>query len=78
MSAINGPIPNPYCFRDIPIESEWDWEVTLRYNDTVEWPKVPGEIAIQTRHKGDSSKDFEVEASKTRTDVTIEVRNLRY
>ncbi|MFY3742109.1 MAG: hypothetical protein HMLIMOIP_002573 [Candidatus Nitrosomirales archaeon] len=54
----------------------WVWRITATYNDTVKWPKVPGEIAIETVHKDDVSKDIELEAFKSRTDVDIEVTKL--
>lgn len=53
--------------------AEWKWRVRLTYNDTVTWPKVPGERAIETRHKDDLSKDMEVAAAEKRGDVNIEV-----
>jgi hypothetical protein len=56
--------------------SRWKWQVTCRYNDTVKWPKAPGEIAIQTVHADDSSKDMEVQASECRGDVDVEVVRL--
>lgn len=55
---------------------EWKWQVRCTYNDTAQWPKVPGELAIETRHKTDSSKDMEVAVSKARGDVDVEVIQL--
>jgi hypothetical protein len=57
-------------------EAGWDWMITATYNDTVKYPKVPGEIAIQTIHKGDVSKDIELESFNKRTDVDIVVTEL--
>lgn len=54
----------------------WKWRVTLRYDDTAEWPKRPGAVALQTLHVSDASKDAEVNAAEARGDVTIEVENL--
>lgn len=60
-----------------PTEPKWKWQVTLRYNETVKPPRRPGEIAIQTVHGTDASKDMEVRAAEHRTDVDIEVWKLR-
>ena len=43
------------------------------YNDTATWPKVPGALAIETRHADDYSKDIEVAAANARGDVNVEV-----
>jgi hypothetical protein len=51
----------------------WIWLVRCTYNETVTWPKVPGEVAIETRHTTDSSKDMEVAAAEARGDVDVEV-----
>lgn len=55
-------------------DPKWQWEVTCYYNDTVAFPKVPGDIAIQTVHSNETSKDLEVSVSESRTDVNIVVR----
>jgi hypothetical protein len=55
---------------------QWKWKVRCTYNDTVEWPKIPGQIAIETVHTSDSSKDLEVQVSQARGDVDVEVIQL--
>lgn len=57
-------------------DRRWQYLVRLTYNDTVKWPKVPGELAIEVGCADESTMKFEVEASKTRTDVNIEVIKL--
>lgn len=47
----------------------WDWVVRCYYADDVDPPKVPGELAIETVHKGDSSKDMEVLVASRRGDI---------
>lgn len=51
----------------------WKWIVRCTYNDTVEPPKKPGDLAIETVHLDDASKDIEVAAAKSRGDVNVEV-----
>ena len=55
-------------------DPKWQWEVTCYYNDKVMFPKVPGDIAIQTVHSDKVSKDLEVSISEARTDVNVVVR----
>lgn len=56
---------------------KWKWLISLYYNDTVRPPKVPGELAIQVKLTNDASKDMEVSAAKSRTDIgEIVVREL--
>jgi hypothetical protein len=38
----------------------WDWVVRCYYADDVKPPKRPGELAIETVHRGDHSKDTAV------------------
>jgi hypothetical protein len=47
----------------------WDWVVRCYYADDVKPPKVPGALAIETVHKGDSSKDIEVAVGHARSDI---------
>lgn len=54
-------------------ETRWKWVVRCTYNNTVEPPKKPGELAIETLHTDDASKDIEVRAAKARGDVDVEV-----
>lgn len=51
----------------------WKWTVLCTYNDTVKPPKRPGDLAIETVHADDASKDVEVAAAKSRGDVNVEV-----
>lgn len=53
------------------------WQVTCYYNNTVKLPKIPGNIAIQTIHADDVSKDMEVAAANCRNDVTVDIVQLR-
>ena len=68
MSDIQGPasINNP----------KWKWCIRLTYNDTVKPPKVPGSLAIAIVVTDDAARDFELESSKRRTDVNVEVSPL--
>jgi len=54
----------------------WKWMITATYNDTVKWPKVPGNVAIETVHSDDVSKAMELEAFSKRTDVNIVITEL--
>ena len=57
-------------------EQGWDWIVRCTYNEKAKPPRVPGTLAIETVHKGDSSRDMEVMAAETRDDINIEVIKL--
>lgn len=52
----------------------WKWLVRCTYNDTVTFPKVPGELAIEVGCASDSAKDFEVMVAEKRGDVTVDVQ----
>jgi hypothetical protein len=52
---------------------EWKWRVRCTYNDTVSWPRVPGDLAIETVHRDDHSKDMEVATAEARGDVNVDV-----
>ena len=47
----------------------WRWVVGCFYSDDVLPPKQPRSLAIETRHKTDSSKDMEVSAGESRDDI---------
>jgi hypothetical protein len=47
----------------------WKWRVTGYYNDSVKFPKRPGDLALQTVHADDHSKDVEVEIFENRYDI---------
>ena len=49
--------------------SEWKWTVRCYYANDVKPPKVPGDLAIETRHKTDASKEMEVRAGESRSDI---------
>lgn len=49
----------------------WDWVVRCYYADDVKPPKKPGDLAIETVHKGDVSKDMEVAVAKARPDIGV-------
>lgn len=58
--------------------AQWKWQVTCYYASDVQPPKQPGELAIQTVHKDDVSKDMEVRAARDRADIGhIDVAQLR-
>ncbi len=46
-----------------------DWVCRFYYSELAEPPRVPGELAIETIHRGDVSKDSEVAAGKRRFDI---------
>ena len=48
---------------------DWKWMMTAYYADDVQRPKRLGEIAIQTIHRTDTSKDIEVAAALSRSDI---------
>lgn len=59
-------------------ESKFDWSVRCFYGDSAEPPKVSGELAIQTVHLGQTSKDTEIQAALSRSDIgRVEVRDIR-
>ena len=51
--------------------SRWSWQVTCYYNDTVKPPRTPGDLAIQTVHADEASRDMEVEAVRSRPDIGV-------
>ena len=57
-------------------DPKWKWCLRFTYNDTVKLPKVPGGLAIEVVVTDDAARDFELEASKNRTDVNVEVTPL--
>lgn len=48
---------------------QWKWLVREFYNETVKFPKIPGELAIETCHTSDDSRDVEVRVAEKRGDV---------
>lgn len=60
------------------LSSKWDWQVTCYYGEKAKPPQVPGELAIQTVHVGESSRDMEVAAARSRPEIgVIDVVQLR-
>lgn len=60
------------------LRSKWDWQVTCYYSDKAQPPRVPGELAIQTVHVGEASRDVEIAAARSRPEIgTIDVVRLR-
>lgn len=49
--------------------SYYDWRVGMYYADDVKPPKTPGGLAIQTCHAGEPSRDMEIRAAKSRSDL---------
>lgn len=47
----------------------WKWVVRCFYGPNANYPRVEGELAIETVHKNDSSKDLEVLAAEGRPDI---------
>lgn len=61
-------------------DPKWIWMCRFYYNDTVKPPKRPGDLAIETVHASDSSKDIEVTVGERRRDIgkiTIQPINRR-
>jgi hypothetical protein len=48
---------------------QWDWCVRGWYAADVEPPKVARTLAFETVHKGESSRDMEVQAAESRPDI---------
>lgn len=48
---------------------DWDWIVRGFYANDVESPKVPGDLAIETVHRGESSRDLEQHVLEARPDI---------
>lgn len=49
--------------------SNWKYVVREYYADDVKPPKQPGELAIETVHTTESSRDMEIEAARSRPDI---------
>lgn len=58
-----------HCYPEGYQPKPWKWRVRCYYNDTVEPPRTPGELAIETKHRTDSSKDLEVTVGRQRPDI---------
>lgn len=55
----------PHDYREFP------WYVKCYYADHVEHPKVPGALAIETKHGSESSRDMEIKAAESRDDIGV-------
>lgn len=52
-----------------PVGDGWDWRVSMYYGDGARPPRQPGHLAIETVHKGESSRDTELAAARSRADL---------
>lgn len=52
-----------------PKDPRWKWMCRFYYGDLAKAPRVPGELAIETVHETDSSKDMEVSVGEKREDI---------
>lgn len=63
-------------------DPEWGWMVRLTYNEGVIGTKIgkrgakPGDLAIETVHTSEGSRDIEVAAAEARGDVDVSVVRL--
>jgi hypothetical protein len=55
-----------------PIEN-YKWMVRCYYTDKVKSPKIPGDLAIETVHTDDFSKDLEVRVSEKNEEYKVVV-----
>lgn len=53
------------------VDDEWPWYVRMYYADDVKWPKVPGELALETKHKTETSMQMEISAAERNTDIDM-------
>lgn len=53
------------------MDSEFPYYVKSYYTEDVKPPKVPGELAIETKHKTEASRDLEIAGSESREDIGI-------
>lgn len=51
------------------MDSQFPYFVKVYYGEKAKPPKVPGELAIETKHATEASRDFEIEAAHSREDV---------
>lgn len=51
------------------LDRKWKWRVTGYYAKDVKSPKKPLELALQTVHADDMSKDLEVSVFRSREDI---------
>ena len=51
------------------VDPQYPWWVRVYYADDVEPPKIPGKLAIETRHADEASRDIEIQVAKSRKDV---------
>jgi len=47
----------------------WRWVVSCYYGEAAKPPRQPGDLAIETVHKTDVSKDIEVAAAQSRPEI---------
>jgi hypothetical protein len=57
---------------------ECDWKLRFYYAQNVKHPKRPGDLALETVHTEEWSRDMEIEVGKKRSDIgKIEMLDLR-
>lgn len=49
--------------------NEYPWYVKCHYAEHVGWPKVPGALAIETKHATEHSRDLEIRAADFNDDI---------
>jgi len=51
------------------VDREFPYWVRAYYGSEAKYPKVPGELAIETKHASESSRDATIEAANSRDDI---------
>lgn len=49
--------------------NRWPWYVRAYYSENVHHPLVPGEMAFETPHMSEASRDIEVARAEARDDI---------
>ena len=56
----------------------WEYKILACYSSDVKHPKVPGEMVFETVHRGEHSRDMEIDIFRARKDIgKIIVADLR-
>ena len=56
----------------------WEYKIQACYSSDVKHPKVPGEMVFETVHRGEHSRDMEIDIFRARKDIgKIIVADLR-
>lgn len=53
------------------VDDEWPWYVRCYYADNVEPPKIPGKLAIETKHKTEDSMRMEIQSAHYDDDIDV-------